>query len=150
MNLMIQELTRENNIDLNDVTCCLCAGNTTMMHLLLRVDPTYIRREPYVPTANFIPVVRAYEAGIKINPRGLLACVPGISSYVGGDITAGVLACGMDKTEKLSLLIDIGTNGEIVLGSKDWLIACAASAGPAFEGSGVTCGMRASRGAIQK
>ena len=70
MNLMIQELTRENNIDLNDVTCCLCAGNTTMMHLLLRVDPTYIRREPYVPTANFIPVVRAYEAGIKINPRG--------------------------------------------------------------------------------
>ena len=79
-----------------------------------------------MPTANFIPVVRAYEAGIKINPRGLLACVPGISSYVGGDITAGVLACGMDKTEKLSLLIDIGTNGEIVLGSKDWLIACAA------------------------
>lgn len=150
MNLMIQELTGENHIDLNDVTCCLCAGNTTMMHLLLRVDPTYIRREPYVPTANFIPVVRAYEAGIKINPRGLLACVPGISSYVGGDITAGVLACGMDKTDKLSLLIDIGTNGEIVLGSKDWLIACAASAGPAFEGSGVTCGMRASRGAIQK
>ena len=91
--------------------------------------------------ANFIPVVRAYEAGIKINPRGLLACVPGISSYVGGDITAGDLACGMDKIDKLSLLIDIGTNGELVLGSKDWLIACAASAGPAFEGSGVTCGM---------
>ena len=129
MNLMIQELTRENNIDLNDVTCCLCAGNTTMMHLLLRVDPTYIRREPYVPTANFIPVVRAYEAGIKINPRGLLACVPGISSYVGGDITAGVLACGMDKTEKLSLLIDIGTNGEIVLGEQR-LADCLRGLGP--------------------
>lgn len=150
MNIMIQELTRENNIDLNDVTCCLCAGNTTMIHLLLRVDPTYIRREPYVPTANFVPVVRAAEAGIKINPRGLLACVPGVSSYVGGDITAGVLSCGMDKTEKLSLLIDIGTNGEIVLGNKDWMIADSASAGPCFEGSGVTCGMRASKGAIQK
>lgn len=150
MNAMIQELTRENNVDLNNVTCCLCAGNTTMIHLLLRVDPTYIRREPYVPTANFVPVIRAAEAGIKINPRGLLDCVPGISSYVGGDITSGVLACGMDKTEKLSLLIDIGTNGEIVLGNKDWLISCAASAGPCFEGSGVTSGMRASKGAIQR
>ena len=150
MNIMIQELVGENKIDLNDVTCCLCAGNTTMVHLLLRVDPTYIRREPYVPTANFVPVIRAQEAGIKINPRGLLDCVPGISSYVGGDITAGVLACGMDRTEKLSLLIDIGTNGEIVLGNKDWMISVAASAGPCFEGSGVTCGMRASKGAIQK
>lgn len=150
MNIMVQELIRENNVDLNDVTCCLCAGNTTMIHLLLRVDPTYIRREPYAPTANFVPVVRAYEAGIKINPRGLLACVPGIASYVGGDITAGVLACGMYKTDKLSLLIDIGTNGEIVLGSKDWMVAAAASAGPAFEGSGVTSGMRAAKGAIQK
>lgn len=150
MNVMIQELVRENNIDLNDVTCCLCAGNTTMIHLLLRVDPTYIRREPYVPTANFVPVVRAAEAGIKINPRGLLSCVPGVSSYVGGDITAGVLACGMDKSEKLSMLIDIGTNGEIVLGNKDWMISDSASAGPCFEGSGVTCGMRASKGAIQK
>lgn len=150
MNAIIQELTRENNVDLNNVTCCLCAGNTTMIHLLLRVDPTYIRREPYVPTANFVPVIRAAEAGIKINPRGLLDCVPGISSYVGGDITSGVLACGMDKTEKLSLLIDIGTNGEIVLGNKDWLISCAASAGPCFEGSGVTSGMRASKGAIQR
>lgn len=150
MNIMIQELTRENNVDLNNVTCCLCAGNTTMIHLLLRVDPTYIRREPYVPTANFVPVIRAAEAGIKINPRGLLDCVPGVSSYVGGDLTSGVLACGMDKTEKLSLLIDIGTNGEIVLGNKDWLISCAASAGPCFEGSGVTSGMRASAGAIQR
>lgn len=150
MNIMIRELTSENNIDLNDVTCCLCAGNTTMIHLLLRVDPTYIRREPYVPTANFVPVVRAAEAGVKINPRGLLSCVPGVSSYVGGDITAGVLACGMDKSEKLSMLIDIGTNGEIVLGNKDWMISDSASAGPCFEGSGVTCGMRASKGAIQK
>jgi len=150
MNQMLQELIQEHHIDLNDANCVLCAGNTTMVHLLLRVDPTYIRREPYVPTANFVPTIRAAEAGIKINPRGLLSCVPGISSYVGGDVTAGILSCGLDEEKDLSLLIDIGTNGEIVLGNKEFLISASASAGPAFEGSGVTCGMRASRGAIQK
>lgn len=150
MNQIIRELTCEHKADLNEVTCILCSGNTTMIHLLLRIDPTYIRKEPYVPTANFLPTVRAAEAGIQINPRGLLYCVPGVSSYVGGDVTAGTLSCGLYKTTDLSLLIDIGTNGEIVLGSKEFLVACAASAGPAFEGSGVSCGMRASRGAIQK
>ncbi len=150
MNEMIQALIRDNNIDLNDVNCILCAGNTTMVHLLLRVDPTYIRREPYVPTANFVPTIRAAEAGIKINPRGLLFCLPGVSSYVGGDISAGVLSCGMYKEEEICMLIDIGTNGEIVLGNREFLISAAASAGPAFEGSGLSCGARAARGAIQK
>jgi uncharacterized 2Fe-2S/4Fe-4S cluster protein (DUF4445 family) len=150
MNQMIHELIQENQVDLNDVNCILCAGNTTMVHLLLRVDPTYIRRQPYVPTANFVPTIRAAEAGIKINPRGLLSCVPGVSSYVGGDVTAGVLSCGLDEEEDLCILIDIGTNGEIVLGNKEFLVSCSASAGPAFEGSGVTCGMRAAKGAIQK
>ncbi len=150
MNSMLREMVKEHDIDLNDVTCCMCAGNTTMIHLLLKIDPTFIRRFPYVPTANFVPVVRAAEAGIKINPRGLLACVPGISSYVGGDITAGILACAMSEREELALLIDIGTNGEIVLGNRDWLISAAASAGPAFEGSGVKSGLRATKGAVQR
>lgn len=150
MNMIIKECIAECGLNLNDITCCMCAGNTTMIHLLLSVDPTFIRREPYVPSANFVPVVRAAEAGIKINPRGLLSCVPGVSSYVGGDATAGVLACGMETSEQLCLLIDIGTNGEIVLGNKEWLICAAASAGPAFEGSGVVCGMRAVSGAIQR
>ena len=150
MNEMIQELVKENSINLNNVNCVLCAGNTTMVHLLLRVDPTYIRREPYVSTANFVPTIRSAEAGIKINPRGLLSCVPGVSSYLGGDICAGILSCAMYKEEQLCLLIDIGTNGEIVLGNQEFLIGCAASAGPAFEGSGLTCGMRAAKGAIQK
>ncbi len=150
MNQMAQDMIRENNVDLNDVNCILCAGNTTMIHLLLRVDPSYIRREPYVPTANFVPTIRASEGGIKINPRGLLSCVPGVSSYAGGDVVAGVLSCGLDNEEDLSLLIDIGTNGEIVLGNREFLVACAASAGPAFEGTGVSCGMRAAKGAIQK
>jgi len=150
MNQIIRELVAENNVDLNDVNCIVCSGNATMIHLLLNLDPTHIRKAPYIPTANFLPVLRAAEAGININPRGLLSCLPGVSSYVGGDTTAGVLSCGLYQSDKLCMLIDIGTNGEIVLGNKDFLVACAASAGPAFEGSGVTSGMRASSGAIQK
>lgn len=149
MNEMIQELIKEHKIDLNDLNCVVCAGNTTMMHLLLRIDPTHIRKEPYVPTANFLPFIRAGEVEVKINSHGILACVPGVSSYVGGDITSGVLSSGIDKERDLCLLIDIGTNGEIVLGNREFLISSAASAGPAFEGSGVSCGMRASSGAIQ-
>lgn len=150
VNAIIEELVKEEKINLNDINGIMCAGNTTMLHLLLRVDPKFIRREPYVSTANFVPVIRAAETGIKVNPRGLLACVPGVSTYVGGDITAGVLACGLERADKLTMLIDVGTNGEIVLGNREWMVSCAASAGPAFEGSGVKCGMRATNGAIQR
>jgi len=150
INAIIQELVKEHNINLSDINGVMCAGNTTMAHLVLRVDPKFIRREPYVSTANFVPVIRAQEAGIKVNPRGLLSCVPGVSTYVGGDITAGVLACGLNRADKLTMLIDVGTNGEIVLGNREWMVSCAASAGPAFEGSGVKCGMRAACGAIQR
>ncbi|MCK4244679.1 MAG: DUF4445 domain-containing protein [Candidatus Omnitrophica bacterium] len=150
VNELISVLSTEHQISLSEITGVMCAGNMTMSHLLLRVDPTYLRREPYVPTANFMPVIRAAEAGIKINPRGLLACLPGVSSYVGADIVAGVLASGIDEADKLSMLIDIGTNGEIVLGNREWLVCCSSSAGPAFEGSGVRSGVRAMEGAIQK
>ncbi len=150
MNEIVKELLAVRNLSLAEVNGVLCAGNATMMHLLLRVDPKFIRMEPYVSTANFVPTIRAAEAGIKINPRGLLACVPGVSTYVGGDTVAGVLASGLSDAKELSILIDIGTNGEIVLGSREWMIAAAASAGPAFEGSGVSCGMRATSGAIQR
>ncbi|MFA5039580.1 MAG: ASKHA domain-containing protein [Candidatus Omnitrophota bacterium] len=149
LNEMIESFAEEARVDLNDVTCVCVAGNTTMIHLLLRIDPAHIRKEPYVPTANFLAPVRAAEAGVKISPHGQLFCLPGVSSYVGGDITAGVLSCGIFCSPDLELLIDIGTNGEICLGGTDWLISCAASAGPAFEGSGMTCGMRAVRGAVQ-
>ena len=150
INEIIEGLAGEHKVDLNNVTGVLCAGNTTMIHLLMRIDPSFIRRDPYVPTANSISAMRAGEVGIKINPRGILSCVTGISSWVGGDVTAGVLSTGQDKAEELCLLIDIGTNGEVVLGNKEFLIATSASAGPAFEGSGVGCGMRSSSGAIQK
>lgn len=150
INTLILELAQEQNVDMNDITVCSCTGNTTMIHLLLSVDPATIRREPYVPALCSVPVIRAWEAGIKINPHGLLYIIPGISSYVGGDLTAGLVCCGLDKTDDLSLLIDIGTNGEICLGNREFLIATAASAGPAFEGSGISCGMRSSPGAVEK
>lgn len=150
INTIITELCFEHAVSQQDVCGIVCSGNTTMIHLLLRIDPRHIRRQPYIATANFMPVLRPQEAGIQINPRGLLYCLPGIASYVGGDITAGVLSCGLDSCGELCLLIDIGTNGEIVLGSREFLIASAASAGPAFEGSGVASGMRSAKGAIQK
>ncbi|MCU0665961.1 MAG: ASKHA domain-containing protein [Candidatus Omnitrophica bacterium] len=150
INDIIRELIQQHQVDLNNVYFIICAGNTTMTHILLKTDPSFIRRDPYTPVANSFPSIHAVEAGIIINPRGVLMPIPAVASYVGGDITSGILACSLDQQEHLSLLIDIGTNGEIVLGNKEFLISCAASAGPAFEGSGVSCGMRASRGAIQK
>ncbi len=150
VNQIIRELVREQAQDANAILSCMCAGNTTMMHLLYAVDPASIRREPYIPAANTFPVTRAAESGILIHPRALLYSVPCVASYVGGDIVAGVLSSGVYREPEVSILIDIGTNGEVVLGSREFLVGCAASAGPAFEGSGVACGMRASRGAIQK
>ncbi len=149
INDLIQRLVGTEGISLDDVTAVLVAGNTTMTHLLLGLEPCFIRLEPYIPTVGVFPVLKASSVGIQINPNGLLACMPGVSSYVGGDITAGVLASGIDDSAQLSMLLDIGTNGEIVLGNNDWLVCCSASAGPAFEGGGTQCGMRAVEGAIQ-
>ncbi|MBM4082091.1 MAG: DUF4445 domain-containing protein, partial [Planctomycetes bacterium] len=150
VNGLIAKLVQRNHLALNDVTSVVCSGNTAMMHFLLGLDPSRIRREPYVPTANFIPAIRAAEAGITISGRGLLYCLPSVAAYVGSDITAGAVAIRLDKAEEMSLFIDIGTNGEVVLGHKDWMVCCSASAGPAFEGSGVRHGMRAAGGAIEK
>jgi uncharacterized 2Fe-2S/4Fe-4S cluster protein (DUF4445 family) len=149
INNLIYTLAKEAHLTLDDITAVMCAGNTTMTHLLLKIEPTYIRKDPYIPAVNFMPVIRAAEVGIKVSPRGLLACLPCIGSYVGGDIVGGVLAAGMDKIKDLSLFIDLGTNGEVVLGNKDWLIACSTSAGPCFEGGGMKSGIRAMKGAIQ-
>lgn len=149
INTLIDNLIKEAALTLGDITALVLAGNTTMTHLLLKIDPTEIRKDPYVPAVNFMPVIRASEAGIKINPRGLLMCLPSVGSYVGGDVVAGVLASGLDKIKDLSLFIDLGTNGEVVLGNKEWLMSCSTSAGPCFEGGGLKCGIRAMKGAIQ-
>ena len=150
INEMVESLAGERGIDMNNVDIVLCAGNVTMTHLLLKIDPSNIRREPYVSTVTSFPVARASEVGIKISPKGVVICLPGVSTYVGGDIVAGVLSSGLFRHETIELLIDIGTNGEMVLGNREWMIGCAASAGPAFEGSGMAFGMKAVKGAIQK
>jgi uncharacterized 2Fe-2S/4Fe-4S cluster protein (DUF4445 family) len=150
INSLIDGLVREAHIEHQDITCLVAAGNTTMTHLLLGLDPRHIRFEPYIPTANRFPRFQAAELGLHAHPKAILHCLPCVSSYVGGDITAGVLACGMSDHRQVSALIDVGTNGEIVIGNKEWLVCCSCSAGPAFEGGGVKCGMRAMRGAIEK
>jgi uncharacterized 2Fe-2S/4Fe-4S cluster protein (DUF4445 family) len=150
INYLLEEAMKVAEVERNEICYGAAAGNTVMTHLLLGLNPAHIRREPYIPTANFFPLIKAKEIGIKINPEGYFYILPCRSSYVGGDITADVLASALHKTEKLSLLIDVGTNGEVVLGNKDWMVSCSCSAGPAFEGGEVDYGMRATRGAIEK
>ena len=121
------------------------AGNSTMMHLLLGVPASSIRLAPFVTAINHVPTLRAAEVGLRLHPEATVDCLPGVASYVGADITAGVLSSGLDSTDKVTLFIDVGTNGEIVLGTREWLVTVAASAGPAFEGGGVMHGMRHAR-----
>jgi len=145
---LIEDLVRRARIGRGDIFSVVVSGNTTMLHFLLGLEPDLIRLSPFVPAATSPPVLRAAEVGIRIHPRGLLYTMPIVGSYVGGDITAGVLVSGMFQRDDLSILLDIGTNGEVVLGNTEFMVACSASAGPAFEGGSVKCGMRATAGAI--
>ncbi|WP_425060560.1 Na(+)-translocating NADH-quinone reductase subunit F [Sporomusa carbonis] len=149
--LIIDLLVKQRHIKETDIRVMMTAGNTTMAHLFLGINPKYIRLEPYIPTTNFFPVVKAQELGLRINDDALVFSYPSVASYVGGDIVSGALFTKMGDAEApISLLIDIGTNGEMVLGAGDWLVTCSCSAGPAFEGSGITFGMRAMHGAIER
>jgi len=150
INDLIRSLTNKHSIDPKDITAIVAAGNTTMSHFLLGLMPCSIRLAPYVPTTHSFPQIKAREIDIDIYPEGILETLPDVASYVGGDIVSGILACGIAEKPEIKVLIDIGTNGEIALGNNDWIVCCSASAGPAFEGGGVSCGMRAIRGAIQK
>ncbi len=150
LNGLLDELTERNQIPPRQIGKAVVAGNTTMIQLFLELDPKYIREMPFIPTVSQPLPVTAEELGLNINPQATVDCLPVVGAYVGADITAGVLASGMSDTEALTLFIDVGTNGEIVLGNRDWLITCACSAGPAFEGSGVRHGMRATAGAIEE
>jgi len=149
INTIIEDICRDMIISPADISYIMAAGNTVMSHLLLGLDPRYIRESPYVPSVSQFPLTKAAGLGIHAHPSVRLFLYPCISSYVGGDIVAGVHACQMAKSEKISLFIDIGTNGEIVVGNKEWMVCAACSAGPAFEGGGIQYGMRASSGAIE-
>jgi uncharacterized 2Fe-2S/4Fe-4S cluster protein (DUF4445 family) len=126
------------------------AGNSTMIHLLLGIPAASIRLMPFITAVNHVPSLVAREVGLEINPEARVDCLPGVASYVGADISSGVYSSGMDATDLLTLFLDVGTNGEMVLGSQEWLVTCACSAGPAFEGAGVMAGMRATSGAIEE
>ena len=133
-----------------DIVKATIAGNSTMIHLLLGIPAASIRLSPFVTALNHVPLTTGHEVGLNIHPLGTVDCLPGVASYVGSDITAGILSSGMDNTSNITLFMDVGTNGEIALGSREWLVSCACSAGPAFEGAGVLNGMRATRGAIEE
>ena len=149
INGLITKLLLKNDIARDEITSITLAGNTTMTHLLLGLEPHNIRRAPYVPISTFFPPIRARDIGIELPLRAVALVYPSISSYVGGDIIAGVMGSGMYRTDAITLYIDIGTNAEIVIGNREWLVCAACSAGPAFEGGGITHGMRAAAGAIE-
>jgi uncharacterized 2Fe-2S/4Fe-4S cluster protein (DUF4445 family) len=151
VNRLVRRVCEDSGLKPREISTAVVSGNTVMTHLLLGLDPEYIRLEPYVPTLYRASGIPASDIGIDINRESWVRISPSVGSYVGGDITSGVLCTDLaaDK-EEVSLFIDIGTNGEIVVGNKDFLMTCACSAGPAFEGGGIDCGMRASLGAIER
>ncbi len=150
VNRLLQAVCQQVHATPDEIMKLTIAGNTTMIHLLLAIPPESIRLAPFIPVVNCPPTLSAGELGLIVHPQAVVDILPGVASYVGADISAGVLSARMDETPELTLFIDVGTNGETVLGNADWLVTCACSAGPAFEGAGVEHGMRATVGAIEE
>ncbi|MEW6419904.1 MAG: ASKHA domain-containing protein [Nitrospirota bacterium] len=149
INDLLTPLIERHNIRTEDIESAVISGNTTMSHLFWGLNPEYIREEPYIPTLNTFPLWKAGTAKLKINAQAPVYTVPCVASYIGGDIVAGVLASKMHRSNEIALFMDIGTNGEIVIGNNEWLVTAACSAGPCFEGSGIRHGMRATEGAVE-
>lgn len=148
LNGLVQEVCIEASIPSEAISAVTIGANTTMIHLLLGLDPSSICKAPYIPVVNHPEIFWAKEIKLSVNPLAPIYCLPSIGSYIGGDIIAGILVSGMHQQEEIALLVDIGTNGEIVLGNKEWLVGCAGAAGPALEGGVTECGMRAEPGAV--
>jgi uncharacterized 2Fe-2S/4Fe-4S cluster protein (DUF4445 family) len=149
INEVIDKLLFNQPIDRNNIGHITLAGNTVMQQILLGLDPKYIRLAPYTPIANIVPPVKASSIGINVGEHVYVYTFPSVSSYIGGDIVSGVIAAGVHQRKKLTFYMDIGTNGEIVIGNSDWMVTASCSAGPAFEGGGIKFGMVAMSGAIQ-
>ena len=150
INAAITTASNTAGVDREDIYDVVVAGNTVMTHMLLGIDPAYMIAEPYVPVVRRALSVSTGRIGIACNPHGGLFVFPAVSDFIGGDIIADILACGMSERDEISLLIDIGTNFEVVLGNSEWMFSCAGAAGPALEGGEVLFGMRANPGAIEK
>ena len=149
MNAVLEELYRETGVSPEQTYEAVVVGNVTMLHLLLGVDPSPLSMSPFTPAFMDELAVEAREVGLRIHPHGYLQTLPALGAYVGADIVAGVLATGVVREDRLRVFVDVGTNGEIVLGGSERALATAAPAGPAFEGSQIKCGMRATAGAIE-
>ncbi len=146
---IIANLCRAADISARSILRLCVAANTTMNHLFVGVDAESVRMEPYIPSFFSWEGLTAGDLKLPANPLAPVQIAPNIGSYVGGDITAGTLATGLWDRDEMSLFIDLGTNGEIVFGNRDFMMSCACSAGPAFEGGDISCGMRATDGAIE-
>ena len=149
LNPILGNLCKSAGITKRDILRLAVGANTTMNHLFVGVDAESVRMEPYVPSFFSWEGMRAGDVNLLANPVAPVLIAPNIGSYVGGDITAGTLASGIWDKDEMSLFIDLGTNGEIVFGNRDFLMSCACSAGPAFEGGDISCGMRATDGAVE-
>ena len=149
LNPIIAKLCQAAGIKATAILRLCVAANTTMNHLLVGVDAEPVRMEPYIPSFFGWEGLKAGDLRLPANPLAPVIIAPNIGSYVGGDITAGTLATGLWDKDEMGLFIDLGTNGEIVFGNRDFMMSCACSAGPAFEGGDISCGMRATDGAIE-
>ena len=149
MNTVLGELYRETGVSPSQTYEAVVVGNVTMLHLLFGIDPTPLSMSPFTPAFMNELTVEAREIGLQIHPHGYIQTLPALGAYVGADIVGGVLATGVAREDKLRVFVDVGTNGEIVLGNAQRALATAAPAGPAFEGSQIRCGMRATVGAIE-
>lgn len=150
INTAITNAANHAGIDRDDIYEVMVAGNTVMTHMLLGIDPAYIISEPYVPVVRRSINTAASSLGLSVAPTAGVFAFPAVSDFIGGDIVADVLACGMGERAEVSLMIDIGTNFEVVLGNSEWMFSCAGAAGPALEGGEVLFGMRANPGAIER
>ena len=149
LNPIIANLCKTAGVSARSILRLTIGANTTMNHLLLGVEADPIRMDPYIPSFFAWDGLTAGDLKLPANPQAAVVIAPNIGSYVGGDITAGTLATMMWDADEMTLFIDLGTNGEIVFGNRDFLMSCACSAGPAFEGGDISCGMRATDGAVE-
>jgi uncharacterized 2Fe-2S/4Fe-4S cluster protein (DUF4445 family) len=140
VDLIISNMLDRSGVDPEDVPLIIISGNSTMTHLFYGVSPKFLREEPYITVLNSFPACKGKDLGLNTLEDAVIRCSPGMTSYLGGDITSGVIATGIANRQELCLLIDMGTNGEILVGNNEWMIGCSCSAGPAFEGGGVRWG----------
>ncbi len=150
LNKEIHQLADKHEIALGSIVGMAVAGNTTMTHFFLGLDPYRICREPYIPVINRPELMKSAELGLAVNPEAPVLVFPNVGSYFGGDLIAGILTSGMSHSNDVSFLIDVGTNAEVVIGTCDWLMACAGAAGPALEGGVAGMGMMAGPGVIDQ